>query len=64
MENVCVCWYQDWAPTKRYIRGLCFLTGYYILSTADSKYEPGCRVTYISHSDLRGMYFSRTISLY
>jgi len=50
-------------PKKNIVRGISYLTGYYVSVTADSKDEPGCQVTYISHSDPRGLFHFDFVSL-
>ena len=42
-------------PKKNFVRGISYLTGYYIVSMRDSKDKDGCQVTYMTHSDPRGL---------
>jgi len=48
-------WYQAVPPKKNFVRGISYFTGYYVVSTAEDKDQPGCQVTYITQSDPRGM---------
>jgi len=41
-------------PKKNFVRGVSYLTGYYIQSTVDNSDKPGCNVTYVTQSDPRG----------
>jgi len=41
-------------PKKNLVRGISYMTGYYVVSTAGDKNQPGCQVTYLTNSDPRG----------
>ena len=49
------CGYQAVPPKKNFVRGISYLTGYYVTAKTENKDEPGCEVTYITQSDPRGM---------
>ena len=45
-------------PKKHFVRGISYLTGYYVIATVEDKYSLGCEVTYITQSDPRGIVMS------
>lgn len=56
---VCVFCHQAVPPKKNFVRGISYLTGYYVMSTGEDKEQLGCQVTYITQSDPRGVFISR-----
>ena len=48
---VCV---QDFPPRHGIVRGISYLTGYHMISTAGDINENGCEVTYLTQSDPKG----------
>jgi len=48
-------------PKKNFVRGISYLTGYYVAAKTDNKDEPGCEVTYITQTDPRGVFFALVI---
>ena len=48
---VCV---QDFPPRHGIVRGISYLTGYHMISTAGDVNENGCEVTYLTQSDPKG----------
>lgn len=41
-------------PKKSFIRGISYLTGYYVVSLKGDPSEPGCQLTYVTQSDPKG----------
>ena len=48
---------QDMPPKKGFIRGVSYLTGYWIVPTnvKGNVHEPGCEVIYVTQSDPKGI---------
>jgi hypothetical protein len=43
------------APVKKnFVRAISYLTGYYIVATAESPDVPGCQLTYVTHCNPQG----------
>lgn len=64
MFQAVVLWrcYQAVPPKKNYVRGISYLTGYYVVAKTDDRTAPGCILTYITQSDPRGVFVVPSIA--